>query len=152
MEACPIPRLLEKSDRLDLRSIALFFNKYFPDEYIVHIIEYRGEYQYERIKIGKAGASLPRVIIHKPTIEDFADIISPSKGKRELLKPNAKVYLGKAINVLFFEIQDFDGKMKHYVELHDDSVIVRITPTGFTVFSANYCRAFSETETENKLN
>ncbi len=151
MDACPIPRLLEKLDRLDLRSIALFFNKYFPDEYITHLIEYRGEHQYERIKIGKA-RSLPGVIIHKPTKEDFAVIISPSKGERELLKPNAKVFLGKATNVLFFEIQDSDGKMKYYVELRDDSVIVRITPTGFTVFSANYCRAFSETGTENKLN
>ncbi len=143
MDTCPIPRLLEKQEQLDLHNIVLFFNKYYPDEYISHIIENRGEHQYERIKLGQWRFSLPRVIIHKPTKEDFAIVVSPSS-KIEFHKPYAKIYLGKKISILFFEVQESDGKMKHYVELHDDSMIVRIVPTGFVVFSANYCRAFTD--------
>lgn len=147
MDACPIPILLKKEEGLNLRNIALFFNEHYPEEYINHIIEDRGKYRYERIQLGQWKSSLPRVIIHKPTTEDFAIVISPSS-KKELHKPHAKIYLGKIISVLFFEIQDFDGKIKHYIELHDDSVIVKIIPIGFTVFSINYCRAYAETTRE----
>lgn len=145
MDTCQIPKLLEEQERLNLHSIVSFFNQHYPDEYINHLIEDRGIHHYERIRLGQRGPSQPCVVIHNTG--GFAVIVAPS-GERESHKPYAETHLGKVTRVLFFETQDPEGKVKHYIELHDNSAIIKIEPTRFSVFSADFCQAFADTKTE----
>ena len=120
--------------------IVSFFNQHYPDAYFQHLIENRGKHQYERIKFSKPGQDVPFVVIHKPTEENYAIVISPTD-EIELLEPRATVHLGEVIVVLFLEANDSDGNTVAYIELHNNSVIVKITPERFTVFSADCCNA-----------